>query len=59
VDDVAVTRVRSQGYMTVSFNIIMKDLRAMGYDVTPGNTVDSAAQTSAAILAPSLQPPDS
>jgi B9 domain-containing protein 1 len=28
-----VTRVRSQGHMTISFNIVMKDVKSMGYNV--------------------------
>ena len=46
-DDVVVTRVRSQGYMTITFNIVMKDLRTMGYDVTPSDSAKPA------ILSPS------
>ncbi|XP_051632843.1 B9 domain-containing protein 1 [Manacus candei] len=29
-----VTRVRSQGFVTISFNIMTKDLKKLGYDVT-------------------------
>lgn len=32
---IAVTRVRSQGFVTVSFNIMTKDLKKMGYDTGP------------------------
>lgn len=32
---VAVTRVRSQGFVTVSFHIMTKDMKKMGYDVGP------------------------
>lgn len=31
----AVTRVRSQGFLTVSFNVVMKDMKKLGYDVIP------------------------
>merc|ERR1711976_180838 len=30
-----VTRMRSQGYVTVSFNVVMKDMKKLGYDMTP------------------------
>ncbi|XP_033736910.1 B9 domain-containing protein 1-like [Pecten maximus] len=30
-----VTRVRSQGFVTVSFNIVSKDMKKLGYDVIP------------------------
>ncbi|KFO77134.1 B9 domain-containing protein 1, partial [Cuculus canorus] len=33
-----VTRVRSQGFMTISFNVVTKDLKKLGYDVCPSNT---------------------
>ncbi|XP_078415089.1 B9 domain-containing protein 1 isoform X2 [Cetorhinus maximus] len=32
-----VTRVLSQGYVTISFNIVTKDLKKLGYDSTPTN----------------------
>ncbi|KAI8797637.1 B9 domain-containing protein 1 isoform X1 [Biomphalaria glabrata] len=32
-----VTRVRSQGFVTVSFNIIMKDMKKLGYDILPSD----------------------
>lgn len=32
---VAVTRVRSQGFVTISFNVMTKDLHKLGYDVGP------------------------
>ena len=31
------TRVRSQGYVTVTFNVVMKDMKKMGYDVVPSD----------------------
>ncbi|KAK3532502.1 hypothetical protein QTP86_018525 [Hemibagrus guttatus] len=30
-----VTRVRSQGFVTIQFNIVTKDMKKLGYDVTP------------------------
>ena len=33
----SVTRVRSQGHMTISFNVVTKDLKKLGYDVTPSD----------------------
>ncbi|XP_020633698.2 B9 domain-containing protein 1 [Pogona vitticeps] len=33
-----VTRVRSQGFVTLSFNVVTKDMKKLGYDVSPGNT---------------------
>ncbi|XP_066416862.1 B9 domain-containing protein 1 [Molothrus aeneus] len=33
-----VTRVRSQGFVTISFNVITKDLHKLGYDVGQGQT---------------------
>uniref|UniRef100_A0A914VM81 B9 domain-containing protein 1 n=1 Tax=Plectus sambesii TaxID=2011161 RepID=A0A914VM81_9BILA len=32
-----VTRVRTNGYVTVSFNIVLKDLKKLGYDVSPSS----------------------
>lgn len=32
----AVTRVQSQGFVTVSFNIMTKDTKKLGYDTGPG-----------------------
>ena len=29
---ISVTRVRTQGYCTVNFNVVTKDLKKMGYD---------------------------
>ena len=29
------TRVRTQGYVTVSFNTVHKDFKRLGYDVSP------------------------
>nr|XP_016853375.1 PREDICTED: B9 domain-containing protein 1 isoform X2 [Anolis carolinensis] len=31
-----VTRVRSQGFVTLTFNIVTKDMKKLGYDVSPG-----------------------
>ena len=32
-----VTRVRTQGFVTVSFNVVMKDMKKLGYDVLPSD----------------------
>ncbi|XP_025090453.1 B9 domain-containing protein 1-like [Pomacea canaliculata] len=32
-----VTRVRSQGFITISFNVVTKDLKKFGYDVQPSD----------------------
>ncbi|KAK2185557.1 hypothetical protein NP493_228g01009 [Ridgeia piscesae] len=32
-----VTRVRSQGFTWVTFNVVMKDMKKMGYDVQPSD----------------------
>ncbi|KAL4240624.1 B9 domain-containing protein 1 [Mactra antiquata] len=32
-----VTRVRSQGFVNVSFNVVMKDMKKLGYDVLPSD----------------------
>lgn len=32
-----VTRVRTQGFVTVSFNVVMKDMKKFGYDVHPSD----------------------
>ncbi|XP_032896384.1 B9 domain-containing protein 1 isoform X2 [Amblyraja radiata] len=37
-----VTRVLSQGFVTVSFNIVTKDLKKLGYDTIPPNNQTSA-----------------
>lgn len=34
---VLVTRVRSQGYVTVNFRIVMKNMKALGYSVKPSD----------------------
>ena len=31
------TRVRTQGFVTVSFNVVMKDMKKLGYDVLPSD----------------------
>ena len=33
----SVTRVRTQGFVTVSFNIVMKDMKKLGYDILPSD----------------------
>ncbi|XP_065540806.1 B9 domain-containing protein 1 isoform X1 [Lathamus discolor] len=35
-----VTRVRSQGFVTISFNVVTKDMKKLGYDVTPSDVQD-------------------
>ncbi|XP_062444525.1 B9 domain-containing protein 1 [Rhea pennata] len=32
-----VTRVRSQGFVTISFNVVTKDMTKLGYEVTPSD----------------------
>ncbi|OXB68781.1 hypothetical protein ASZ78_002196 [Callipepla squamata] len=32
-----VTRVRSQGFVTISFDVVTKDMKKLGYDVSPGD----------------------
>jgi len=41
-----VTRVRSQGHMKVTFNIVMKDMKTMGYDVTASDASKPAVLSS-------------
>lgn len=36
----SVTRVRSQGHVTVTFNVITKDLKKLGYDCTPSDVAN-------------------
>lgn len=43
---VAVTRVQSQGFVTVSFHIITKDMKKMGYDVGPPSSAIAPSATS-------------
>ena len=38
----AVTRVRSQGFVTVSFNIMTKDMKKLGYDIVPSDVMNPA-----------------
>ena len=45
----SVTRVRSQGFVTLSFNIITKDMKRLGYDTTP--TDGAHTHTASATLA--------
>lgn len=33
-----VTRVRSQGFVTLLFNMVTKDMRKLGYDTGPPDT---------------------
>nr|XP_033770671.1 B9 domain-containing protein 1 isoform X2 [Geotrypetes seraphini]XP_033770672.1 B9 domain-containing protein 1 isoform X2 [Geotrypetes seraphini] len=32
-----VTRVRSQGFVTISFNVVSKDMKKLGYDTSPAD----------------------
>ncbi|KAM8845375.1 B9 domain-containing protein 1 isoform 2-T2 [Spinachia spinachia] len=41
-----VTRVQSQGFVTVSFHIITKDMKKLGYDVGPPSCAIAASATS-------------
>ncbi|KAK2833666.1 hypothetical protein Q5P01_017555 [Channa striata] len=41
-----VTRVRSQGFVTVSFHIMTKDMKKLGYDTGPSVTADTQSATS-------------
>ena len=40
-DVFSVTRVRSQGFVTVSFNVLMKDMKKLGYDIKPSDLCTS------------------
>ena len=43
-----VTRVRSQGHIRVSFNVVTRDMKKLGFDVTPSSlSIPSAATTAA------------
>lgn len=42
-----VTRVQSQGFVTVSFNIMTKDMKKLGYDTGPAATANTQSATSA------------
>lgn len=37
-----VTRVRSQGFATISFQVVMKDMKKLGYDVLPSDVTNPA-----------------
>ncbi|XP_031717962.1 B9 domain-containing protein 1 [Anarrhichthys ocellatus] len=41
-----VTRVRSQGFVTVSFHIITKDMKKLGYDTGPSSSANTPSATS-------------
>ncbi|XP_026180180.1 B9 domain-containing protein 1 [Mastacembelus armatus] len=41
-----VTRVRSQGFVTVSFHIMTKDMKKLGYDIGPSNPAPTQSSTS-------------
>ncbi|XP_038064544.1 B9 domain-containing protein 1-like [Patiria miniata] len=48
-----VTRVRSQGHIKVTFNAITRDMKKLGYDVTPSTIKIPGADTAAALAATS------
>jgi len=52
MSNVTVTRVRSQGYVTVTFNIITKDMKKLGYDCSPSDTVNSQSTEMAGLSMP-------
>ena len=35
-----VTRVKSQGFVTISFNVVMKDMKKLGYDIQPSDVLN-------------------
>ncbi|KAG7220602.1 hypothetical protein INR49_017958 [Caranx melampygus] len=41
-----VTRVRSQGFVTVSFHIMTKDMKKLGYDTGPSSSTNTPSATS-------------
>ena len=54
VIDVSVTRVKTQGSVNVTFNVVMKDMKKLGYDVLPSDVSNPAiVQTPLAAPAPS------
>lgn len=51
---VAVTRVKTQGTVNVTFNVVMKDMKKLGYDVVPSDVSNpTIVQTPLAAPAPS------
>ena len=44
-----VTRVRSQGFATISFNVVTKDMKKLGYDVLPSDLSNPTIVESAVI----------
>ncbi|KAF0032522.1 hypothetical protein F2P81_014812 [Scophthalmus maximus] len=40
------TRVRSQGFVTVSFHIMTKDMKKLGYDTGPASPANTQSATS-------------
>ncbi|ELT89985.1 hypothetical protein CAPTEDRAFT_173681 [Capitella teleta] len=51
-----VTRVRSQGYVTVTLNVVMKDMKKLGYDVTPSDVSHPVMADSGAPLTATTAP---
>lgn len=48
-----VTRVRSQGHVTVMFNVVTKDMKKLGYDTTPHDAALPSESLAASTAAPS------
>ena len=44
----SVTRVKSQGFINLTFNIVMKDMKKLGYDVIPSDMMNVTLPDSAA-----------
>ncbi|KAM9467128.1 B9 domain-containing protein 1 isoform 2-T2 [Salvelinus alpinus] len=51
-----VTRVRSQGFVSLSFHIVTKDMKRLGYDTTPSETAHTLTHTATAGIGPGDQP---
>jgi len=47
-----VTRVRSQGYVTVTFNVVTKDMKKLGYDCTPSDMANPQSVDLAGLSVP-------
>ena len=46
------TRVRSQGYVTVTFNVITKDMKKLGYDCAPSHIANPQSADMAGLSLP-------
>ncbi|XP_056143801.1 B9 domain-containing protein 1 isoform X2 [Lampris incognitus] len=51
-----VTRVHSQGFVTLSFNIVTKDMRKLGYDTVPSNPTNTHTHPAISGLTSEEQP---